>query len=90
MRLAKEEDLKSVLHTVQGAVNPFALQNDADGAIKRVLIDESLFTKNNWAFHPMDNTATLELSRDDFIKYLEGEKIHYEKVSLDIPAEEAK
>lgn len=37
--MAKEEDLKSVLHSIQGAVNPFSLQNDVDGAVKRVFID---------------------------------------------------
>lgn len=91
VRFAKEEDLKAVLQTAQGAVNPFALQNDTNGAIKRIFIDENLFNNDSWAFHPMDNTATVELSREDFItKYLDTEKIHWEKAALDVQAEEVK
>ena len=88
VRFAKEADLKAVLQSVQGAVNPFSLQNDTEGAVKRVLIDDHLFKNENWAFHPMDNTATVELSREDFIKFLAQEKIKWEKVNLDVAHEE--
>lgn len=87
IRLAKEQDLET-LHTFVGAVNPFCLKNDEHGAVKRVLIDESLFAKSHWAFHPMDNTASVEMEQADFLKFLETEKIHYER--LDLAAEEEK
>lgn len=72
LHMAKEEDLKNILQTYVGAVNPFCLKNDENGAVKRVFIDENLFTKSHWAFHPMDNTATVELTQEDFLKFLDN------------------
>ena len=90
VRLAKEEDLKNSLHTFVGGVNPFCLKNDEHKAVKRVLIDEALFAKTHWAFHPMDNSASVELTQTDFLKFLDAEKIAYEKVDLTPEVEEEK
>lgn len=36
----------------------------------------------------MDNTATVELKKEDFLKFLDEQKIKYNKLALDVPVEE--
>ena len=59
MRLAKEEQVIEVLKAKFGAVNPFALSNDKNHYVKQLIIDELLDKHDHWAFHPMDNSATV-------------------------------
>lgn len=55
----------------KGFINPFSLINDKENKVK-LIIDEKLMGFENWAFHPMDNSASLELHRDELLKkYLE-------------------
>lgn len=63
---AREEVLQKVLKVKGGSVNPFALVNDTEKACK-VIIDKNLENEGVWAFHPMQNTATVEISKDDFL-----------------------
>ena len=52
-----------------GAVSPFGLMNDPEGAVT-VLIDACLLEEAQVTFHPNINTATLVLSVEDFKKFL--------------------
>ena len=81
-RFAKEEQTEAVLLTKKGSVNPFSLVNDEKKEVKKVLIDETLFTFDSWSFHPMDNTATIEVKRDDMLKFFEHFKIAFDKLNL--------
>jgi hypothetical protein len=80
--MAKEEQVESVLRAQKGSVNLFSLANDEKKEVKKLLIDEKLYGFEDWAFHPMDNTATVELKKDDAIKFLDHFKIPYEKMDL--------
>ena len=66
---AKETALYKYLGVVPGSVTPYGLLNDVDNKVKFYLdIDFLSFKKIN--FHPLDNTATLNLSVDDFLYFL--------------------
>lgn len=67
MRLCDEAKIELVLKVKKGHVNPFALVNDHEARVKLV-VDENLMKLDYWAFHPIENTATVEILRDDFIK----------------------
>jgi len=67
MRLCDEAKIELVLKVKKGHVNPFALVNDHEARVKLV-VDENLMKLEYWAFHPIENTATVEILRDDFIK----------------------
>ena len=60
--------------------------------MKKVLIDEKLFEFESWSFHPMDNAATIEVQRDDMIKFFDHFKINHVKIDLsqDAPKAEEK
>jgi prolyl-tRNA synthetase len=51
--------VEEVIKSKKGAVNPFALFNDEQHQVKKLIIDEKLFAYDFWAFHPMDNSATI-------------------------------
>lgn len=88
VRFAKEEQMESVLKSAKGSINPFSLANDEKQQVK-VAIDEHLFENEYWAFHPIENTATVEMLRNDFLKFLEQEKIAFHRLELDTPVEKA-
>ena len=66
--MAKQEQVEEVIKSKKGAVNPFALFNDEQHQVKKLIIDQKLFDYEFWAFHPMDNSATIEVSREAFLK----------------------
>lgn len=80
--MAKEEILENILKSKKGALNPFSLANDANHHIHKLIIEDKLFNSEFWAFHPMDNSATVELTRESFLKFLTHYNINYEKLDL--------
>ena len=89
VRLAKDEDLEKILNVKRGSVNPFALINDKDSKVKFIIIDQKLFDQHDFfAFHPMDNSETLELSKNDFVGFLEKIGRTYKVIALDEVVEE--
>ena len=80
--MSKEEVLDTVLKSKKGALNPFSLANDVNDEIKKLIIEDKLFNFEHWAFHPMDNTATIELTREDFFKFLTNYNVPFEKLDL--------
>jgi len=63
------ERLMKHLGLAPGSVSPFGLLNNAAHDV-RVVVDAALKTADRLAFHPNVNTATLEISRADFEKFL--------------------
>ena len=50
-------------------MNPFALANDFENKI-RLLVDKKVFDSKTVTFHPMQNDALIEITSDDFKKFL--------------------
>lgn len=48
----------------------FSLANDTEHQVKKLIIEDKLFQSDYWSFHPMDNSATVELKRDDVLKFM--------------------
>jgi hypothetical protein len=61
--MSKEEVLETVLRSKKGALNPFSLANDKERQVKKLIVEDKLFEAEYWAFHPMDNSATVEVPR---------------------------
>ena len=70
LSFASPEDLKIILGLTPGAVSPFGLINDTEKKVN-VIIDQDLWKYDRLHYHPNVNTATVELSRDDFQKFLD-------------------
>ncbi len=73
LTFANEKDLKEKLKLSTGAVSPFGLINDENGEIN-LLIDKEVWNSNYVSFHPNINTETLELSKQNFHKYVNSLK----------------
>lgn len=65
------EAMFELLGVRPGAVTPFGLVNDRAGRITFVLHDE-LAGAEQLNFHPLDNTATTTIRRDDFLAFLDA------------------
>ncbi|MGN0658772.1 MAG: YbaK/EbsC family protein [Emergencia sp.] len=73
VRFATSEELMEVLGLIPGSVTPFGLINDREGRVSVVLCREITHAPDEEPvnFHPNRNTATLALSKKDFIRFLE-------------------
>lgn len=80
--MSKEDVLEGVLKSKKGALNPFSLANDHQHQVKKLIIEDKLFNSKVWAFHPMDNSATVEVPQEAFLKFLEKQGITYESLNL--------
>ncbi len=61
-----EESLKTLLHTFAGAVSPMGLLFPSAKEVT-LLCDQDLVQASRIAFHPLVNTASLEMTTDDFL-----------------------
>ncbi|TCR67580.1 prolyl-tRNA synthetase associated domain-containing protein [Bosea sp. BK604] len=61
--------LIETLGVTPGSVTAFAVINDRAGAVTMVL-DHKLMSGEPMNFHPLVNTATLGIARDDMLKFL--------------------
>ncbi|MDR7001229.1 prolyl-tRNA synthetase associated domain-containing protein [Neobacillus niacini] len=73
LSLASSERLNNHLGVYPGAVSPFGLLNDTEKQV-HVLLDSELLDKDTINFHPNVNTATLNLSVRDFLRFLDWTK----------------
>jgi Ala-tRNA(Pro) deacylase len=78
LSFASAERLRRFLGVEPGSVSPFGLINDREREVQ-VVLDEDLRRSVALGFHPNTNTATLEISRADFEKFLDwsGHKVRY-------------
>src|SRR5262249_32226351 len=63
--------LRETLGVQPGAVTPFAVMNDGAGRVA-VILDADMMTHEILNFHPLDNTMTTTVSRDDLVRFLEA------------------
>jgi len=64
-----------------GSVSPFGLINDVDNHV-HLFMDEKLKEFDRLTFHPNINTASLVISRSDFIRFLDHTGNSYEFIKL--------
>lgn len=78
LSFASDDDLFKFLKLTPGSVSPFGLANDSEKTVSFAL-DKSIFEYEKVLFHPNINTTSLEISINDFKKYLEwlGKDIIY-------------
>lgn len=81
LSFASEERLKKYLSVEKGSVSPLGLIFDADTALE-VYIDIDIKDESIVGCHPNNNRATVFLSFNDLIKYIEStsHKIEFIKV----------
>lgn len=81
LTFASDKRLKYYLGVEPGSVTPFGLINDKEKHV-HLFIDEKLNESERLAFHPNVNTASLVISKSDFIKFLEFTGNSYEFIKL--------
>jgi Ala-tRNA(Pro) deacylase len=69
LSFASDQRLKKHLGVEPGSVSPFGLINDKEHHV-HLFIDEKLNESEHLAFHPNINTASLVVSKSDFLKFL--------------------
>jgi Ala-tRNA(Pro) deacylase len=70
LSFASDLRLKKHLGVEPGSVSPFGLINDTEHNV-HLFIDEKLNEFDRLAFHPNINTASLVVSKSDFLKFLD-------------------
>jgi len=78
LRFASAEIMQAVLGVTPGAVSMLALVNDREGRVTLVL-DQSLSEADAVQCHPLVNTATLVIDRDNLSRFLSATR-HEPKV----------
>lgn len=58
-----------VLGVTPGAVTAFAIANDQHGRV-RLVFDEALMAFDSINCHPLENTATTNVARDDLLRFI--------------------
>ncbi|HCC71199.1 MAG TPA: prolyl-tRNA editing protein [Bacteroidales bacterium] len=81
LTFASEKRLKKYLGLSPGSVSPFGLINDHDKHV-HLFIDKKLLESDNLSFHPNNNTASLIISKNDFIRFIEHQGNTYEFIQL--------
>ena len=69
LTFASDQRLKKYLGVEPGSVSPFGLINDTEKHV-HLFIDEKLNEFDRLTFHPNINTASLVVSKSDFLKFL--------------------
>jgi Ala-tRNA(Pro) deacylase len=81
LTFASDQRLKKHLGLEPGSVSPFGLINDKEKNV-HLFIDEKLNESDRLAFHPNVNTATLVISKTDFLRFLDSTGNTYEFIRL--------
>ena len=81
LSFASDQRLKKYLGVEPGSVSPFGLINDPENHV-HLFIDEKLAESDRLTFHPNVNTASLVVSKSDFMKFLEHSGNSYEFLKL--------
>jgi len=63
--------LREVLGLEPGAVTPFGAINDTEGRVT-VVLDAAMMEHATLNYHPLVNTMTTSIARDDLVKFLES------------------
>lgn len=71
LSFGSEERLMKHLGLTPGSVSPFGLINNANHDVE-IVIDESIRGREKLGFHPNINTATVWISYDDLMKFVDS------------------
>jgi len=69
LSFAKPELLMELLGVPAGSVTPFALINDRARRVT-VILDEPMMAEERLNYHPLENTATTNIARDDLLRFI--------------------
>jgi Ala-tRNA(Pro) deacylase len=81
LSFASPERLKKHLGVEPGSVTPFGLINDAEQHV-HLFIDKELLKFDRLSFHPNVNTASIVVTRNDLIRFLESRGNSYQFLEL--------
>ena len=81
LTFASDKRLMKYLGVEPGSVSPFGLINDSEHHV-HLFIDEKLNEFEHLAFHPNVNTASLVITKTDFIRFLQNMGNTYEFIRL--------
>lgn len=65
------ELMRAALGIEPGAVTPFAAINDAAGRVE-VVLDQAMLVHETLNYHPLVNTMTTSIGREDLVRFLEA------------------
>lgn len=82
-RMADEESLSSRLAVIRGAISPFAVMNDTEGAVT-MCIDKTLLEADLINVHPLRNDRTVSIPPADLLAFLKH--VNHEPKILDFSA----
>lgn len=71
LSFASADRLREHLGVEPGSVTPFAVINDHEGTVQ-VVLDEAMMRENPLNFHPLVNTRTTTIDRDDLLRFLKA------------------
>ena len=81
LTFASDKRLKNYLGVEPGSVSPFGVINDNEKHV-HLFIDEKLKEFDRLTFHPNINTASLVISKSDFLRFLKFTGNSYEFLKL--------
>ena len=81
LSFANEKFLYKFLKVEPGSVTPFGLLNDSKNEIKFYL-DLKLNDFNSFNFHPLINTATINIKKNDFYNFFKINNININLINL--------
>ncbi len=81
--LGSAERLQKYLGVTPGAVSILALVNDVNKEVE-VIIDKDLWNSDSLRFHPLVNTSTLVISRDNVKRFMD--KTEHTIQIIDVPS----
>jgi Ala-tRNA(Pro) deacylase len=79
------EQLRALLGVEPGSVTPFAIINDTEGQVTLIL-DANLMEHERVNFHPLVNSMTTSVSRDDLVRFAKATGHEPRIVHLPAPA----
>ena len=81
LSFASEKRMSKYLGVTPGSVTPFGLINDTEQHV-HLFVDKNLQKADRVSFHPCINTASLIISCDDFIRFINNAGNKYEWMEL--------
>lgn len=69
LSFGRPELLLQVLGVPAGSVTPFALINDKEQRVT-VILDADMMRHDRLNYHPLENTATTNIGRDDLVRFI--------------------
>lgn len=81
LSFASDQRMMKYLGITPGSVSPYALINDTEHHV-HVFFDHNLIKSNRISFHPCINTASIIVSWDDFMRFMNHVENTFEFVKI--------